>query len=43
MITYNNSQTIYTKCNTLKDVCDDHVTVRFCNEFELDPSKIYFD
>lgn len=43
MITYNNSQTIYTKCNTLKDVCDDHGTVRFCNEFELDPSKIYFD
>ena len=43
MITYNNSQTVYTKCNTLKDACDEHGFVRFCNEFELDPSKIYFD
>lgn len=43
MITHNGLQTVYTKCNSLKNTCNDHGTVRFCDEFELDPSKIYFD
>lgn len=39
----NGTYSVFTRCPSLEDKNKYHGTVRFCNEFELDPSKIYFD